>query len=227
MAQVHFSSTEVEKKSLPPLCLLCGAMTEDQITKTFVWYPPWIAVLKLAGYVGLAGYLILGDLLALPSNIHAFVWVTLLLGPSFVLDRFTKSMTVQTPLCAEHLNHWKLSEWFFWLSMGLFVSILGLGGLAILVLGRAVLPWASQIASIVWAGLIIFWLISMIAGEILRHRAIHPTEITTDGIALTKVCPAFAEAWEQEQKMLRQEQRHENKPMSSARKNGNCRHGKD
>jgi hypothetical protein len=126
MATVRISQKEADEKRLPPLCMLCGAMTEDQVTKEFSWRPRWVGVLTTLYYAGLIACCGLDPLLVLglDDSIRNWVWGILFGGPAAIVYHSSKKMTVHAPLCAEHLGHWKLTEsfsgwvwqysWAFW-----------------------------------------------------------------------------------------------------------------
>lgn len=78
MARVRITRREAERGLLPPVCALTGQPTDDVKRKSFLWQPPWVGVLILAG---LLPYLI----------------VSLILR---------KSMAVQLPLVRAKHGHW-------------------------------------------------------------------------------------------------------------------------
>jgi hypothetical protein len=78
MAVIRLEGRGNEQYDLPEVCMKCGAPAAVRKRKTFSWYPPWVALLLLAGLL-------------------PFIIVALIL---------TKRRTVDAPLCEDHTNHW-------------------------------------------------------------------------------------------------------------------------
>jgi len=78
MSILRLDSYNGDVEDLPDLCLKCGAPAALRKNKTFSWYPPWVAVLLLAGLI--------------PFAIVALV--------------LTKRSRVEVPLCEQHTGHW-------------------------------------------------------------------------------------------------------------------------
>lgn len=169
MAKLTLDSYRGDAEELPEVCMKCGEAATQFKRRTFSWYPPWTAVLLVAGLV-------------------PFAIVAILM---------TKKSRVEVPLCDAHKNHWLMRQLlsigsFFALVLFLAITI----GVAVAIgddnRGENVLmPFVCGGNAILFLG----WLILAI---ILQNTAIRPTEITEDSITLTSVSDAFVEAYKAE-----------------------------
>ena len=103
MARARIYYDEAIRRRLPPVCMKCGRNTRDYVTRTFRWYPEWVIV-----------FLLLGALL---------IWI-------IVASVTSKRMTVDSPMCEDHRNHWAKRTMFTWVGF-LIVIVLGIAFLAI------------------------------------------------------------------------------------------------
>jgi hypothetical protein len=154
-----------EASELPPVCIRCGGSATLHKDKSFSWYPPWVAVLILAG---LAPYLIVAIIL-------------------------TKRMTVAAPLCDRHKGHWFWRTFLIVASflglVGLFVLFI-----VFAVQSQPGARDTDMLAGIACAGAAVGFLFWVIAAIVLQMTAIRPTEITDHTITLTGVAPDFIDA---------------------------------
>src|SRR5262245_57490067 len=109
MATVHLRREEVQARQLPPLCLRCGAMAEVYTARKFGWYPAWVGVLAVVGFVAF------GALLTLEArNLPWSLIILLVFCLPANVEVFTRRLTVHAPLCDEHLGHWKWGDAVRW-----------------------------------------------------------------------------------------------------------------
>jgi hypothetical protein len=179
MAKVELSRREAEDGHLPEVCMVCGAQAWKQKSKQFSWYPPWTAILILAGLIPFA----------------------------IVVMILTKRMRVQVPLCDEHQNHWSWRSWLVGLGVAFF-ALLGIATLVLLAATTDQSPrrggggggggGPNPLVGLLCAGTALGGLVWLIVCAIVQQMAIRPTEITDSSITLTNVAAAFVDALEEE-----------------------------
>lgn len=86
MADVTLGIAELRMRPLPPVCMCCGAPATCTKPKTFAWYPKWIGVTVIAGF------LIFAILAAV----------------------MTKRARVDVPFCEQHKGHFATRTMFGW-----------------------------------------------------------------------------------------------------------------
>jgi NhaP-type Na+/H+ or K+/H+ antiporter len=148
----------------------CGRRTEDYVVHTFVWYPPWVII-----FVLFCSPLVL-------------IIVALLIA---------KRMTVDSPMCEQHRNHWKSRTLFTWVGFGGVVAL----GIIFTIVHRGMDPENNPqgemstggIMALIWFATFFIWLF---AAAIFTQSAIRPFEITENDITLGKLSPDFVDALE-------------------------------
>ncbi|MEQ1906057.1 MAG: hypothetical protein ABL888_17865 [Pirellulaceae bacterium] len=83
MDWARLTRDQVEKDSLPRLCMVCGDPATGRVNKTFVYIPQWVEYLYLAG-----------------------------IFPGVLAQHFFgKQMRVSCPVCDRHRSHWTILVW--------------------------------------------------------------------------------------------------------------------
>lgn len=168
MATLHVDAYPEDDVDFPSVCMKCGAPSVVHKSKTFSWYPPWLAVLLLAG--------------ALPFIIVALI--------------MTKRRALDVPLCASHKHHWLMRQLlvvgslFAMLGLGLVAFI----GSTAINNGRGN-DAVSGVVCIGWVVLMIGWIV---LAAVVQYTTIRPNEITDTSITLVSVAEPFVEAYEEE-----------------------------
>ncbi len=168
MARVTITRREAERGLLPPVCALTGAPTEDVKRKAFLWQPPWIGVLILAG---LLPYLIVSMMMR-------------------------KTMTVDLPLVREKHGHWvwRALVGTGGVLLGIAVIIAG----AVVGAADENARGASPLGGILFVVGLLGFLAALVAWIVLSSTSIRPSEITDDEITLVGVHQDFVDALEDE-----------------------------
>jgi hypothetical protein len=168
MATLHVEAYPEDDVDFPSVCMKCGAPASFHKRKTFSWYPPWVAVLLLAGIV--------------PFAILAII--------------LTKRRSLDVPLCEAHKRHWGMRQLLvLGTLLGLFgLGVVALIAVSAANNGRG----NDAVFGTVCLGWVILMLGWLVLAVIVQYTTIRPSEITDTSISLVSVAPQFVEAYEEE-----------------------------
>jgi hypothetical protein len=184
MATVRLRRFEVDEGLLPPVCLRCGAKATLRRTKKFTRHPLWVLVFVVLG-------------LGLPGIVVATI-VGLVLA---------RHVTILTPLCDEHRNHFALQSWSFYGGFGMLAFGVALAT-ALMTLTDASPGRNGQLVfGMVCGGGGLVALAWWIGALVVRGLGIRVTEITDRSITLTNVSEDFVDAMEVHRHHLRMQEK--------------------
>ena len=150
MATVRMESYDGSVRDLPDVCMKCGAPATVRKHKTFSWYPPWLAVLLLAGLL-------------------PYIIVVLIL---------TKKSRVEVPLCDAHKHHWLMRQALVLVSL-LGLLAVGFVAVLLTTDGRAD-SGPFGFVCMGWVLLMIAWIVmaSIVQFTSIRPQEITDTSVT-------------------------------------------------
>jgi hypothetical protein len=147
-------------------CLYCVAPATVLKYRKFAWNPQWVYLLLLVGLI--------------PCVIVALI--------------LTKRKGLNVPLCAAHKNHWL---WRIVIGLGGLLAVVGLlfVGIAMFAAQPGSGQRSSEISGLYFQGLLLLFLLWLIAVIVGQFTAMRPAKITDDSITLRRVSRKFIEAY--------------------------------
>jgi hypothetical protein len=164
---------------LPNVCMCCGEPATVTKSKNMSWYPPWCAVLIVAG----------------------------ILPWAIVVAMLTKRAQVQAPFCDDHKGHWLYRTLLLIGTFFLFTA-LGVGAF-ILAAKLEMPGRPNDYAGYACIGSAILGLIWAILFVVVRYTSVRPSEITDQEIVLDGVCDRFVNAVRADTRERRRDSRYD------------------
>jgi hypothetical protein len=164
MDWITLTKEQVERDTLPPVCMVCGEPATCRVNTSFAHTPEWV------------GWLYFPFIL-----------------PGIIAEQFfTKEMRVSCPFCARHRGHWSVLNWTAgvgWLVGGLVFAGLGflIGSLFTAYLTDAAyigIAVGTALGILAWIGVLIYLAITRIDSK----------TVTADSITLHRVADGFVRA---------------------------------
>jgi hypothetical protein len=168
MAVVRIDDPEGRRQPLPEICAVCGANATTWKAKKFVWQPPWVWILLLAG--------------VLPFAIVAII--------------LTKRMRVRIPFCDEHRNHWRWRTHVIFGGFFAVVGLCILYIVTLATVGEG--HKSGALFGLVCGGSLLGLSVWVVVAIVVSVTAVRPAEITDYTITLKGVSQEFAEAVREE-----------------------------
>jgi hypothetical protein len=152
MATLRLGRYEIERYDMPEVCLRCGARARHYKSKRFVWSPPWLLILLLAG--------------VFPYAIAA--------------GATQRQIRVTVPLCDRHRWHWGGRTAVICLALlGIFIlffAAIALAGAADLHPAAVFIPFLVLLVA--WLGMTIFLAVTMIRPAEITDRSLTLTGVS-------------------------------------------------